>query len=258
MMRSIFTLGVVALLCAAAPLSAQTVPALTPDAQRLPVWARSIVKIYVRCKGDPNPWTGAGVIVSAQGDVLTAGHVGSACIGEASTQVRVGLVTNPYREPDETFTATFTRRASDDSVTPTSAQVNSSSRRDLALLRISAPAGTVFPFAPLQRANPLPGAAVVVAGFSNTPFEGQSPTMIAGLTLFASNLISVAADGNMRAYRLHYGGGTMIGASGGPVFDQAGSVIGVHSARRDKGPADLLTNYGWATSVRSIPADWGI
>ena len=242
--------------CLATAAGAQQIPAPNADAQRLPAWTRSVVKIFVRCNNDNRPWTGAGTVVTEGGLVLTAGHVGSACIGRSDTTVRVGFISDPYREPAETFAATFVRRIADDDANPNAAAVNGSSRRDLALLQINPTTPIAFPALPIDRTNPLPGEEVAVAGFSNAPFSNQVPVTVAGLTIFRSDLISVGATAAGAAYRLHYGGGTMMGASGGPVIDADGNLIGIHSARRDNGPADLLTHYAWATSVRSIPAGW--
>ena len=110
----------------------------------------------------------------------------------------------------------------------------------------------------IETRDPLPGEAITIGGFSNYPFKGLPHSPIGGLSLYRTHLSSVAADGNPRPFRLHYSGSTMSGMSGGPVANEAGRPIGVHSARRHDdtttagGVSNVLTNHAWATSIDAV------
>src|SRR4028119_1647516 len=202
--RSVFLLT----LCIFAPSegSAQQIPQLTADAARLPQWYRSVAKIFVRCDSDADGkqelYTGAGTVVRNDGIVLTAAHVGSACMNVAST-VRIGLMTATDREPADLFRATLMRRVADGNAAPTADQVNDSLFQDLTLYQINVDASTnprpVFPAATIAQANPLPGEHITVAGYSNFPFKGMRPPEVAGLPVLTPSIISTAQEHPRRA-----------------------------------------------------------
>lgn len=245
-----------ALLLLLCPVDAAVAQAPDPDPARpnLPAWTRSIVKIFISCEG--GLWTGTGTVVSDRGHVITAAHIGSACVGRP-TQIRVGFIENPYREPPQQHPARLLWRRSDGVRNAAEKELIIVNYEDVALYQIDN-LDTRDRRIEIETRVPLPGEAITIAGFSNYPFKGLPHSSIGGLSLYPTHVSSVAADGNLRPFRLHYSGSTMSGMSGGPVVNDAGRLIGVHSARRHDdttaagGVSNVLTNYAWATSMNAV------
>ena len=198
---------------------------------RLPQWINSVVLITVHCPGGLPPEMGAGVVINDSGYVLTAAHVGSSCLSNKSA--RMGRVSSPYRTPGEELEATLIERRANGIASPDLNTVSNAISEDLALWRINAFNTSGLAAAKLAERFQLPGDAISVVGFTALPFSyynnphNQQP----GLTINRLSLISVAARADESPYRLHYSGSTLPGVSGGPVFDDDGRLIGIHSAR---------------------------
>ncbi len=216
---------------------------------RMPVGAESIVKLWITCEG--KTWTGAGAVVSRSGHILTAAHVGSACINLKDIKIDVGPVTDAYSEPVVTWTAKLVGRVADGKRDPSSADLSNTSFQDAALYRIEKFEPTI-PVAGLAGSYPIAGDSVSIAGFSNMPFEyANSENTIAGISIVKSSLLSVAARRGV-PFRLHTTSMTLPGLSGGPVLDSSGAVIGIHSSLRTVAP----NHFTWATSVAALPSEW--
>lgn len=196
-----------------------------------------LVKIWVNCPGSAAE--GAGVLVSDSGHVLTAGHVGLGCIG-ATADIRIGRATGVYGVPARTHRADVIARMSDGKANPTSAQAGFTRRQDIALFKVRSGQPTLGPPARISRSLPLPGDLIRVAGFSNLPFAVADSASSAGISVFQTSLASVAADTADTPLRLHYGGGSWQGMSGGPVYNDQNEVIGIHSARAMRDVENLL------------------
>ena len=196
----------------------------------MPAWTQSIVRIRYTLNG--KELTGSGVIVSASGYVLTAGHVGDGMAGQPGTRIRIGQVASPYGPVDYRYAAKELYRATD------------ANTHDLKLLQItnppSAPAARLTP-APLATTAPFPGNEVFVAGFPNLPFAYLPHSPGAGLSIYKTAILSCYAEaGTNVPTRLHYGGGSLPGFSGGPVFNHDGQLLGIHSARATDNVTDLF------------------
>jgi len=278
---------------------AQVDPRATFALGRMDAWLRSVVYIRISCPGAPNPSVGTGVLIRASGEVLTAAHVGSDC--PAVIRAEMGRVRSLYSAPGTEFTATLIHRISDNRTTPNQTQIRSAEFQDLALWKIDNLTDKDLVPAKMATTFPMPGEAIEVAGFSGLPYwHGLNGTAGAnagpGLTRFRMGLSSVGASAQDVPYRLNYLGGTLAGVSGGPVFNAAGELIGIHSTRTTQyisdtmvvgcaigtdrncvevmvpstgsgsarstiglgisGAKRLLENYSWATSVFAIPSGW--
>jgi S1-C subfamily serine protease len=214
------------------PAEAQVDPRATAAFGRLDPWLRSVVMLRITCP--TGVYEGAGVLVRATGEVLTAAHVGSECIGV--TKAKVGRIQSLYAKPGEELTATLVGRIADSDETPTQSQVKNADFQDLALWKIDNMANANLTPATMAADFPMPGEPIEVVGFSSQPFmhpivgtagANQGP----GLTRFKTSLISVGASTQEVPYRLHYPGFTLEGVSGGPIFNARGELIGIHSTR---------------------------
>jgi hypothetical protein len=262
---------------------------------RLAATAPGLVKIWVSCDGAV--YEGAGVVFTAQGHILTAAHVGKACIG-VPNEVWAGAVTSIYGVPNRTHRADIIERISDGVANPTQAQAGFTRKQDIALYRLRSGQAPIAP-ARISSDPPLAGDALHVVGFADLPFVGANDNRSAGPSIFRTTLVSVGTGQNDIPARLHYEGGAWKGMSGGPVYNGNNQLVGIHSARATLDVVDLvneqcdpqqancfgnalafdlqdpagaakrqvinvdfnsvksiLENYGWATSVFSIPASW--
>ncbi|HEX7240632.1 MAG TPA: serine protease [Longimicrobiaceae bacterium] len=262
-------------------------------AQAMPSWARSVVRIWFECNNTID--SGAGVVISKSGRVLTAAHVGRSCTSN-QTRIFVGFVTSPYQPPTRQYAASRVHTSVDNLGNPTA--------YDLALLQIVNPDSSTLHPAVVSRALPMPGDDALVVGFPRLPYQWLPGQPEPNLSVLRTHLLSVATatPTDTVPSRLHYGGGTLSGMSGGPVFDRNGHLVGIHSARatanivnllnencpsadyqanrcsgnalridyRDHAGANrtqvvnvsyfdlkaLLENYGWATSIWRVPESW--
>lgn len=217
--------------------------------QRLPAWSRSLVYIRIRCPSN-QVYTGTGVIVRSTGEVLTAAHVGSACLNV--TTARMGLVRSAYAAPGEEMEADLVHRVADANTSPNVQQVLGSSYRDLALWRIRNASTLNLVPAAFSPVFPVPGDEVEVVGFSGLPFSHFNNSGMnagPGLTRFRTSLSSIAAAPATEVpYRLHYTGATLPGVSGGPVLDAQGRLLGIHSGRTTGNVTQLVQvgcTVGW-------------
>jgi S1-C subfamily serine protease len=278
---------------------AQTDPRATQAFARLDPWLRSVVYLRITCKAGDDPYVGTGILVRDTGEVLTAAHVGSECLNV--TTAKVGRLQSLYTAPGEELTATFQKRIADSRTSPTKDQVQDAEFQDLALWKIDNMANSGLVAARLATDFPSPGEPIEIVGFSNLPYRhgivGTNGVNAGpGLTRFRTALISVGASDRDVPYRLHYPGFTLGGASGGPVFNAQGQLLGIHSTRtaekvreslvvgctigslkncvpvmvpgRNKSQVRstvgidvlklkaMLDNYSWATSIFAIPAGW--
>ncbi len=295
-------IGAAAVMIAAiwsAAAQAQVDPRATAALGQMDAWLRSVVYIRISCPGATYPSVGTGVLIRGTGEVLTAAHVGSDC--PAVTTARMGRIRSLYSAPGTELTATLKRRISDNRATPDQAQIRSAEFQDLALWKIDNLTDDNLVPAKMATAFPMPGEPIEVAGFSGLPYwHGLNGTAGAnagpGLTRFRISLASVGASAQDVPYRLNYIGGTLAGVSGGPVFNAAGDLLGIHSTRTTQlikdtmmvgctagkdhncvevmvpstgsssarstiglgilGMKGLLENYSWATSIFAIPSGW--
>ena len=229
--------------------------------RRVPAWQNSVVAISVDCGHANGPFFGSGVVVSPGGLVLTAGHVGRDCLNV--TTAMVGALRSPYAAPAMTLSARLVARRVNGTDNPDSSVVLNAREEDLALWQIENFNSTsgLRP-ATLATRFPAPGDAVTIAGFSRLPYRwlNFNHPRQAGLTLNRLNLISVAAHANDVPFRLHYAGTTLAGVSGGPVFDEEGRLIGIHSGRATDDIFNLLSttcdpsSSGGSCMTVSVPA----
>jgi S1-C subfamily serine protease len=227
-----------------------------------PDFRNSIVMISIQCPGDTRPYPlGAGVVVSGDGLVLTAAHVGKNC--PHITAARMGAVTSPYQAPGTNLQAVrIKRRVDRTDEAPDAATTAVGVFEDLALYRITNMAGSGLVPATIAKRYPVPGEDVMVVGFAGMPFwYAGAPIRDPGLTIFKTSLSSVAADTQDVPFRIHYTGATLPGVSGGPVFNSNGELVAIHSGRIANccSPANIvLDNYSWGTSVEAIPPAWKV
>jgi serine protease Do len=133
---------------------------------------------------------GSGVIVSADGLVLTAGHV----VGKGGQQAAVIL-----SDGREVAAETLGRNHEADS----------------GMLRISIEGP--WPFVEVAQANPVAGDWCISLGHPGGYQKGRTPVVRSGRVVFAAERV-VRSDC------------TLIGGdSGGPLIDMQGRVIGIHS-----------------------------
>lgn len=283
------------LMSVAAPVGAQDDPRVAAAFARLPQWRKSVVVLRVTCApGDV--YEGVGVLVRSTGEVLSAAHVGSHCLDRATASV--GIIRSPYSAPGEDLTATLKGRIADNVTAPSKDAAERSVFQDLALWKVDSMVGSGLVPAELAKGFPVAGDPVEIVGFANLPFGHRANGTAGehsgtGITRYRTWITSVGATkvGNV-PYRLHYPGFTLQGLSGGPVFNAAGEVIGIHSGRSSRGISaaiysgcdtakpncvavrspdgagpgtigidvdqlkTMLDNYSWATSVLALPAGW--
>lgn len=195
----------------------------------VPDWVRSVVLLQYNCDGVP--YAATGVVISKAGHILTAAHVGKDCKGNPIKKMQVGVVNSVYGQPQKLYTATVVDRAAD----------NSESVYDLKLLKIDNLNGAQLVPAPFATALPLPGDEISVAGFADLPFAFLSQNQ-ASLSVYKTGILSCFAEaGNGIPTRIHYGGNTLPGLSGGPIFNSNGQLIGIHSTRSTATISKLLT-----------------
>jgi hypothetical protein len=256
----------------------------------MPSWTQSVVKIRYVLGGDT--LTGAGVIVSSSGYVLTAAHVGSSLSGKPGTVISIGLAKSLYAKPEFLYTATEVNNITDDNT------------YDLKLLKINKSDNVQLTFAAFASTVPFPGDEISIAGFPDLPVKFL-PQKLGSFSIYKTAILSCYSETrNDTPTRLHYGGGSLPGFSGGPVFNSNGQLIGIHSARftanienlfyPEKPCADpqnaqrpcfgntirfqvvtahnkirtqeinldynalksILDNYSWGTSIWNIPQQW--
>ena len=220
-------------------LKAQVTNNLLATNAATPNWANSVVKIWYQCDG--KTYSGTGVIVSKSGYILTAAHVGRDCNGISNTAIQIGFGNSAYNVPQKTFTASLIKSATDN--------VGNPNVYDLKLLKIDNTNGIVLNPASFSTVLPFPGDEIWIAGFPDLPFNYLSQTQ-ASLSVFKTNLLSCFAEGsNNIPTRLHYGGNSLPGFSGGPLFDKSGRLIGIHSTRTTANINNLLnTNCNETTA----------
>lgn len=216
----------------AQPAVAQVDPRATAALGRMDPWLRSVVMVRVTCA--TGTWSGAGVLVRATGEVLTAAHVGSRCFG--TTRAKVGRIRSLYSAPGQELDATLVQRIADSRTNPTQANVEGAEFQDLAVWKIDDMSNANLQPARLATTFPMPGEVIEIVGFSAQPFlhsivGSAGANAGPGLTRFRTFLTSVGASATDVPYRLHYPGYTLEGVSGGPVFNAAGELIGIHSTR---------------------------
>lgn len=192
----------------------------------LPTWTQSIVKIQYKVgPGNDSIFTGTGVIISRSGYVLTAAHVGKGLVRR--TVISIGQPTSVYAAPSFQYTATEV------------AQLPIDNKQDLKLLKINNPNNVQFPAATFATVAPFPGNDISVAGYPDLPFRGVG--LLGALSIYKTTILSGYSDANTNIpTRLHYGGGAMEGFSGGPVFNDRGHLLGIHSGRVTANLENLL------------------
>jgi Trypsin-like peptidase domain len=231
-------------------IKAQITNNLIANNNAMPAWASSVVKIWYECNG--TTYTGAGVIVSNSGYILTASHVGRDCSGISSTSIQIGVVSSAYIQPQPKYTATLIDQITDNAGNP--------NVYDLKLLKIDTTGGIKLTSAAYATTLPFPGDDIFVAGFPDLPFTFLSQKQ-ASLSVYKTNVFSCFAEaGNNIPTRIHYGGNSLPGFSGGPIFDKTGHLIGIHSTRSTANITNLLTtpcgdsantqNPCWGNAVR--------
>lgn len=227
------------------PSAAQTDPRATAALQRLDPWLNSLVMIKITCHPGENPWTAAGVLIAATGEVLTAAHVGATC--PQQTEAKVGRVRSLYSAPGSELSARLIHRLVDGETSPSPGQIAEPVFQDLALWKIEDMTGSGLTPVTIAQDFPLPGEAIEIAGFSGLPYGhslngDRGRNAGPGLTRFRTYLTSVGATPADVPYRLHYTGDTLEGVSGGPVFNARGELIGIHSTRATRWMNDVLTS----------------
>jgi len=240
------------------------------------------VVLSITC-GPGDVYEGVGVVVAKSAEVLSAAHVGSHCLDVKKAVV--GTIRSPYAAPGNDLTATLQHRIADNRTTFEREAVEKNEFQDLALWKIDTLEGSGLVPAPIAKAFPIAGDPIEIVGFAGLPFShtinGEAGKHRGtGVTRYRTWITSVAASAERNIpYRIHYPGFTLPGLSGGPVFNAAGQLLGIHSSRYSK-PVDnalaagcgtgkpncfgldvvalktMLDNYSWATSVFAIPADW--
>ncbi len=204
-----------------------------------PNWTNSVVAIWYECDG--KIFSGTGVIVSNSGYILTAAHVGRDCNNVVGTKIKVGLGNSVYAIPQKTFTASFVNSTTDN--------VGNPNVYDLKLLKIDSTEGVQLTPASFSTVLPFPGDDISIAGFPDLPFNYLSQRQ-SSLSIFKTNLLSCFDEGNNNIVtRLHYGGNSLPGFSGGPIFDKSGHLVGIHSSRTTANINNLLnTNCNETTA----------
>jgi hypothetical protein len=282
------------LLCVSSPAPAKEDPRVAAALARLPSWRSSVVMLRITCESG-DTYEAVGVLVRKTGEVLSAAHVGSRCLGV--DKAAVGIVRSPYATPGNDLTATLKARIADNVTSLNQKAVEDAAFQDLALWKIDNMERSGLVPARIAKSFPVAGDPIEIVGFANLPFthsiNGEAgKNSGAGITRYRTWISSVAGTkGTNVPYRVHYPGFTLQGLSGGPVFNASGELIGIHSARRSRPieqalftgcvtakpncvavPSDgsgtstlgldidalktMLENYSWATSVHAVPTDW--
>lgn len=237
-------LTLAAILVIASPATAQP-----NDVMKLPEWARSVVKIWIQCKTAggslSDPVEGAGVIIHKDGYVLTAAHVGKDCINKPGFTVQIGPIDQIYFEPAKKLAASLVARQIDN-IPSNYPDPKFTNERDLALYKIDGFTLGNSTVAKISSKTIIPGEALSVLGFPNLPVwftpshQGAATPKKAGFSVYKTHLMSVAANASGVPFRLHYGSGGLEGMSGGPVFNDSGELVGIHSTRAAKGAFQIL------------------
>jgi S1-C subfamily serine protease len=187
--------------------------------------------------------SGSGFLV-ADGLIATNRHVAEPWYGDPDSDDLIGHGAKPKLEK---LVAYFPGSPNLVKLTPAAL----SSDGDLAVLRVNAPSLREIPPLPLASAKPVPGDLVAVVGYPMgvLGMMAKAPTPVyarlasrhddqgtAG-ELAALSLIRPSATcghlGDVVGDKLIYDAPTAHGASGGPVFNSQGEVIGVNAAYID-------------------------
>lgn len=187
--------------------------------------------------------SGSGFVV-ADGLIATNRHVAEPWYGDPDSEELIGHGATPKLEK---LVAYFPGSPAPVKLTPAAL----SSDGDLAIVRVNAPALPNVPPLPLASGTPIPGDLVAVVGYPMgvLGMMAKAPTPVyarlasrhddqgtAG-ELAALSLIRPSATcghlGDVVGDKLIYDAPTAHGASGGPVFNSQGEVIGVNAAYID-------------------------
>ena len=145
--------------------------------------------------------SGSGVVISAQGDILTNAHVVEGC-----QSITVKLASG---------------------ITEAAALVASDEKNDLALVRLRDTASPLPSVAVLREGSPLrAGDTIVALGY---PLSGLLAT---GANLSVGNLSALAGLRDDSRY-LQISAPVQPGNSGGPLLDASGHLVGIVTAKLD-------------------------
>ena len=156
---------------------------------------------------------GTGFVVSESGYLLTNHHVVE---GDGQVLVRLKGIEQPL----------------------VAAVIAEDANRDMALIKIEPPAGTKLTPIGLSDAKTGRGAAVIAFGFPLVSKTGEGVKLTEGV-------ISALPDqeqNNMYLLDMRVNPGN----SGGPLCDSKGNVVGMVTAKTQRGVADLEDTYGMA------------
>jgi hypothetical protein len=222
-------------------LKGQNINNLQRNVVNVPEWSKSVVKIWYECNG--NIYSGSGVIISKNGYVITAAHVGKNCNNNNDPKISIGVVSSIFKAPQKQFTAKFV-----DSMTDS---VTNTNEFDLKLLKIDNLNGAEIYPAIFSSILPISGDDIQVAGFPDLPFaylrQKEAP-----ISIYKTSILSCFAEEDNVPVRLHYGGNSLPGFSGGPIFDKNGKLIGIHSTRTTANINNLL-NTNCMDTVSNTP-----
>jgi Trypsin-like serine proteases, typically periplasmic, contain C-terminal PDZ domain len=229
-MKNVYVLFTLLMFCAPrTKIEAQVTNNLTAT-NVVPDWTKSIVKIWYECSG--KIFTGAGVIVSKSGYILTAAHVGRDCNTISDTKIKVGTIKSAYSPPQQIYNAKFVNSITDN--------VQNPNVYDLKLLKIDTTGGVTLTPAVFSATLPLPGDDISIAGFPDLPFAFLNQNE-ASLSIYKTGVLSCFAESNNNIpTRIHYGGNALPGFSGGAIFDKNGHLVGIHSTRSTASITNLL------------------
>ena len=167
---------------------------------------------------------GTGLIVSADGEILTNAHV----VADA-TEIRVRLAGDTE---------------------PTEAELIASDvGNDLALLQIDASDLPVAPFAPAGTARL--GDQVVAIGFA-LDLAGD-PSVTLGIISALDRTIITEDQGALDGL-IQTDAAISSGNSGGPLVDGAGQVVGINTAVARSDVMTAATNVGFAIAIEEVAA----
>ncbi len=205
--------------------------ARTPSPIRINELARYTVQVVVTCP-DGEGSQGSGVIISPNGDVLTAYHVISQTVRQTGCRIQLGQSKDAETPPVLLYEARLLDR---DPV------------MDVAVLRITSsrdgrPPATPLPYAPMADALPPIGSQIQIMGFP-------------GLTdqLLAYDQDTIISEGECQTAETCWiltEAFASWGSSGGPAFDAQGRVIGLATGSR------VITWRGEThrlTAIRPLP-----